>query len=155
MDAVIYTNSIWEYEMLSHILVDELPGAVVSWGVMDGRYHLEKRYDVAVVDVDGAQGMELVCRYRERFGDTLVIWITGDPYFAGVAIRTHIFDFIVRPLEEERFRETVRRIKEGDIEIWQRMPAGKTASHGCCICREDYTGGQGGTLWKRIKESFL
>lgn len=43
MDAVIYTNSIWEYEMLSHILVDELPGAVVSWGVMDGRYHLEKK----------------------------------------------------------------------------------------------------------------
>ena len=93
MDAVVFTKSRQEYGMLSGILADESPGMRVSQGSMDGHYHLEHKYDIVVVGVDGAQGMELVCAYRERFGDALVIWITDDPYFAGVAIRTHIFDF--------------------------------------------------------------
>ena len=90
MDAVVFTKSRQEYGMLSGILADESPGMRVSQGSMDGHYHLEHKYDIVVVGVDGAQGMELVCAYRERFGDALVIWITDDPYFAGVAIRTHI-----------------------------------------------------------------
>ncbi len=65
------------------------------------------------------QGMEFVWAYRERFGDALVIWITDDSCFAGVAIWTHIFDLIVRPLAESRFRETVRKLMAGKT----RMPA--------------------------------
>lgn len=83
MDAVVFTKSRQEYGMLSGILADESPGMRVSQGSMDGHYHLEHKYDIVVVGVDGAQGMELVCAYRERFGDALVIWITDDPYFAG------------------------------------------------------------------------
>ena len=49
-------------------------------------------------------------KYRELYGNTLVIWITDDPYFARVAIRTHSFDFIVRPLEGTRFREPLRSL---------------------------------------------
>lgn len=119
MDAVIYTKSIPEYEMLSGILEEESPGITVSRGVIDREYHLEREYDVVVVGINGALGMELVCKYRELYGNTLVIWITDDPYFARVAIRTHSFDFIVRPLEGTRFREPLRRIKEGDIAVWQ------------------------------------
>lgn len=89
MDAVIYTKSIPEYEMLSGILADELSDVTVSRGVIDREYHLEREYDVVVVGINGAQGMELVCKYRELYGNTLVIWITDDPYFARVAIRTH------------------------------------------------------------------
>jgi len=121
MDTLIYTKSVPEYEMLSGILAEELPGITVRQGIMDGHYHLEQRYDVVVVGVDGAQGMELVCAYRERFGDTLVVWITDDPYFAGIAIRTHIFDFIVRPFKKTRFQETVRNLKKGNADAWQRI----------------------------------
>lgn len=108
MDAIIYTEDGQEYEMLSGILMDESPGSVVKRGLLDGHYHLGERYDMVVVSVDGAQGMELVCEYRERFGSAQIIWITSDPYFAGVAIRKHIFDFIVRPVTEPRFRESVK-----------------------------------------------
>ena len=125
MDAVVFTKSRQEYGMLSGILADESPGMRVSQGSMDGHYHLEHKYDIVVVGVDGAQGMELVCAYRERFGDALVIWITDDPYFAGVAIRTHIFDFIVRPLAESRFRETVRKLMAGKTDSWQRIPTAR------------------------------
>ena len=49
MDAVIYTKSIPEYEMLSGIFADELSDVTVSRGVIDREYHLEREYDVVVV----------------------------------------------------------------------------------------------------------
>lgn len=178
MDAIIYTTDGQEYEMLSGILKEESPGLTVSRGRIDGEYHLEREYDVAVVGINGAQGMELVCKYRELYGNTLVIWITDDPYFAGLAIRTHIFDFIVRPLEGTRFREPLRRIKEGDIAVWQRITVKAPVYQGICKKagkpasdvserreiplplqgQEHFSFGKtrrNGTIWKRIREYFL
>ena len=172
MDAVIYTKSIPEYEMLSGILTDELSDVTVSRGVIDREYHLEREYDVVVVGINGALGMELVCKYRELYGNTLVIWITDDPYFAREAIRTHSFDFIVRPLEETRFREPLRRIKEGDIAVWQRWPVKAPVYQDICEGnvserreiplppqgQEHFSFGKArrnGTIWKRIKDYFL
>ena len=155
MDAVVYTTDAREYELLSGILKEESPGLTVSQGVIDGEYHLEREYDVAVVGINGAQGMELVCKYRELYGKTLVIWITDDPYFAGMAIRTHIFDFIVRPLEGRRFREALRRIREGDIAVWQRMPVKTSVDQGGCIGKGNVLERRKGTIWKRIREYFL
>lgn len=113
MDAVVFTKSVQEYEMISRIFVDELPETIVELGKLDGDCYLEHKYDIVVIDVDGALGMELVYNYREMFDSTLVIWITNDPYFAGMAVRTRILDFIVRPLVETRFRETVRKLRKG------------------------------------------
>lgn len=178
MDAIIYTTDGQEYEMLSGILEEESPGIMVSRGVIDREYHLEREYDVVVVGINGALGMELVCKYRELYGNTLVIWITDDPYFARVAIRTHSFDFIVRPLEETRFREPLRRIKEGDIAVWQRIPVKAPVYQGICKKagkpasdvserreiplppqgQEHFSFGKArrnGTIWKRIKDYFL
>ena len=55
MDAVVFTKSRQEYGMLSGILADESPGMRVSQGSMDGHYHLEHKYDIVVVGVDGGQ----------------------------------------------------------------------------------------------------
>ena len=56
--------------------------------------HLHKRYDhgydVVVVALKGAEGMEVMLAYAERFPDTNIIWITDDPFFAGIALRNHI-----------------------------------------------------------------
>ena len=180
MDAIIYTMDGQEYEMLSGILEEESPGLAVSRGVIDGEYHLEQEYDVVVVGINGAQGMELVCKYRELYGNTLVIWITDDPYFARVAIRTHSFDFIVRPFQGTRFREAIRRIKEGDIAVLQRIPVESPVYQPGCNCKkagkpasdvlerrkiplplqgqEHFSFGKtrrNGTIWKRIKDYFL
>ena len=133
MDAVINTRADRAYEKLSRIFADESPGGALTRGLLDGHFHLEKEYDVVVVDMDGALGMEIVCKYREVCGNTLVIWITDDRYFAGVAIRLHIFDFILRPLEEGRFREPLKRIKEGDIIWWQRGTVKDSIYQGGCI----------------------
>lgn len=150
MDAVIYTESGQEYEMLSGILEYKSPGIMVSRGIMDGSFHLEHEYDIAVVGVDGAFGMELVCKYREMYGNTLVVWITDDRYFAGVAIRTRVFGFIVRPLEETQFQEVARKIVEGDIAVWQRMPAKNSVYQTGCACEENVSGRKNRKIWKTV-----
>jgi len=139
---------------------------------------VETEYDVVVVGINGAEGMELVCKYRELYRNTLVVWITDDSYFAGVAIRLHIFDFIVYPLEGQRFRESLRRIREGDITVWQRGAVKNSIYQGGCICGTGQnisrdvsewgkipmktgrkippeTNGRDGTIWTRIREYFL
>ena len=123
---------------------------MVSRGIMDGSFHLEHEYDIAVVGVDGAFGMELVCKYREMYGNTLVVWITDDRYFAGVAIRTRVFGFIVRPLEETQFQEVARKIVEGDIAVWQRMPAKNSVYQTGCACEENVSGRKNRKIWKTV-----
>ena len=113
-------------------------------------FHLEHEYDIAVVGVDGAFGMELVCKYREMYGNTLVVWITDDRYFAGVAIRTRVFGFIVRPLEETQFQEVARKIVEGDIAVWQRMPAKNSVYQTGCACEENVSGRKNRKIWKTV-----
>ena len=95
----------------------------------------------------------------------------GD-WFARAAIRTHIFGFIVRPFQETRFREALKRIKEGDVAVWQRIPLKTSVYQGGCISKEKtrrkiplllqgqehFSFGKtrrNGTIWKRIKDYFL
>lgn len=155
MDALVYTMDGQEYEMLSGILKEESPGLTVSRGVVDREFHLERKYDVVVVGINGALGMELVCKYRELYGNTLVIWITDDPYFANVAIRAHIFDFIVRPFQGARFREPLKRMQAGDIAVWQKIPVKTSACQGGYNCKGNVLERRNGTIWKRIREYFL
>lgn len=60
-----------------------------------------------IIAINGALGMELITDHSKRFANALLIWITEDPYFARVAIRTHAFDFLTLPLSKERFKEAV------------------------------------------------
>ena len=64
-------------------------------------------YDLAVVALPGAEGMEAVLGIRERFPRMLVIWITDDKYFAGMAMRCHIHDFLLRPVSTRRLEEAL------------------------------------------------
>ena len=108
MDAVIYTRDGEEFETLGQILREEAGLINVYRDPLDGHRHLDHAYDIVVVALEGAEGMEVVMEHRDRHPDSQIIWITSDRYFAGVAIRKHVFDFILRPLEEERFRQSVR-----------------------------------------------
>jgi len=110
MDVVIFAECNAEYGELVDILFGVLPGLRIKREEDDGHYHFDRRYNAAIVAVNGAKGMELVREYRERYPDMPVVWITDDAYFAGTAIRSHVFDFIVRPYDTARFRETAEQL---------------------------------------------
>lgn len=107
MRAAFYTESREEYQMLSEKLLEEIPDAEIYYIEQDGYFHFWDS-DMIVVALDGARGMETVLEYSSRYPQAMIVWVTDDKYFARMAIRHHIFDFIPRPLSEERFLETVR-----------------------------------------------
>ena len=107
MRAVFYTESGEEYQMLSGKLLEEMPDAELHYMEQDGYFRFLDS-DMIVVALDGARGMETVLECSSRYPQAIIVWVTDDEYFARMAIRRHIFDFIPRPLTEERFLETVR-----------------------------------------------
>lgn len=114
MNGVIFTKSKEEYEILSQMIHDVIPCISLKHEENDERFRMTENQgcDVAIVALDGALGMEIVQEHRYRYPHAHVIWITEDKYFAGVAIRQHIFDFIVRPIPEIRLKETIKKLKE-------------------------------------------
>ena len=110
MEAVIYTKSDKEYQSLSDILEKEAELIDIYRDPLDGFCHYEHEYDLVVVALEGARGMNEVEAISGRYPDTQIIWITGDKDFASVAIRRHIHDFIVRPFTEERFAKSVKDV---------------------------------------------
>ena len=112
MDAIIYTKDDREYELIESVLKSEAVCVDVDRHVFNGHKRYDREYDLVIIAVEGAEGMEVMLEYARRFKDTKIIWITSDPFFAGVALRNHIYDFIERPYDKERLEKSVRDVIE-------------------------------------------
>ena len=110
INAIIYTRDDREYELLKSILLEEQKNAEVSRAVLDGFTHYDRQYDIAVIALEGAAGMNEALEIKERFPDTRILWVTSDEDFAQSAIRNHIYDLIKRPYEYDRLRESIRKL---------------------------------------------
>ena len=122
MNAVIYTPSDAEYNLFARILREEAPDAQIIRDPDDGHFHCESELGFVVVSVDGAKGMELAIKHREINYKTMVVWITSDRYFAAMAIRYQVFEFLTRPFDEADFRAAVKRFLAGDIHPQYKLP---------------------------------
>ena len=107
VEALVYTKDDSEYDKIKCLLETESSIIDVYRDPLNGHSYFSHEYDIVVVALNGAQGMELVLEYSRTFDDTHVIWITDDPYFAGTAIRQHIYDFIERPYDSERLKGAI------------------------------------------------
>lgn len=114
MNGVVFTESKSEYEWLARLMREIIFDISLRHEINDEHFRMTENSgcDIAVIAIDGALGMEIVQEHRYRYPNAKVIWITDDKYFAGVAIRQHIFDFIVRPVPEIRFREAIQRVAD-------------------------------------------
>ena len=109
MKALVYTKSDAEYAQIRNTLLEVSQLTDVSRDPMDGHGYYSEPYDVIVIALDGARGMNEVNEWTGRFPSSRVIWITDDKEFAGIAIQKHISDFIVRPYGSERLFESFRQ----------------------------------------------
>ena len=105
MRALIYTNSDAEYEQIRDALAGVSQLIDIKRDPMDGHGHYTEHYDIVVVALDGARGMNEVNEWTGRCPSSKVIWITDDKEFASVALQKHIHDFIVRPFDIIRLKE--------------------------------------------------
>lgn len=111
MNAVIYTEDDREFISMGTILQEEEDMRVFR-DPLDGHGHYEYAYDLVVVALEGARGMNVVFEWRNRHPESKIVWASSDADFAKTAIRWHLSGFLVRPFAEEDFRGSVRRALE-------------------------------------------
>ena len=109
MKALVYTKSDAEFAQIKDAFMDVSRLIDVSRDPLDGHGHYSDPYDVVVIALDGARGMNEVNEWAGRFPSSRVIWITDDKEFAGIAIQKHISDFIVRPFDSARLCESFQQ----------------------------------------------
>lgn len=110
MRAIIYTRDDTEYALIKELLENESTHMDVFRHPLDGHKRYDDEYDIVIVALKGAEGMEVMLEYVQRFPDTSIIWITDDPFFAGIALRNHIYDFIERPYAKDRLEQSIRDV---------------------------------------------
>ena len=122
MNAVIYTKDDKEYASMAGILKEESDRMDVFRDPLDGHGHYDYPYDMVVVALEGARGMNTVLEWTDRYPDAGIIWLTSDPDFLSVAFRRHLSEFLVRPFNEAEFRRSARNVLHGSKRYKARCP---------------------------------
>jgi len=80
--------------------------------------------DIAVLDIDmpGMNGLKLASNIREKYDNIEIIFITSYEDFVREAIELYAADYIEKPLNKERIKKTIDRIKNRNIDIGNMIP---------------------------------
>ena len=100
------------------IVSDYYTGYEIEDEAGDGASALElfaqKQYDLAIVDIamPGMNGIDLVKKIRELQYQTYVIFLTGhsDFKYAQQAIQYGVYDYILKPINEDAFIEVLNKL---------------------------------------------
>jgi DNA-binding LytR/AlgR family response regulator len=96
-------------------LAEAWPELVISGEAGDGEAALrlieEKRPDIAFLDIQmpGISGIEVA---RKIAGACVVVFITAHNKYAVEAFESEALDYVLKPVTEERLKNTVKRLKE-------------------------------------------
>lgn len=116
MDIAIIEDSGQELSLLERYLQTYLSNRQV-YRVIDtytsGDAFLEnwptKSYDLVFLDIlmDGVSGIEVARKIRETDSECLLIFISSSKEYALQGFEVRAFDYLLKPLSEERFRKTM------------------------------------------------
>lgn len=73
-----------------------------------------KQFDIVFLDIqmDGMNGIETARRLREEQGDIVLIFVTGNREYVFDAIDLYAFHYLLKPVDESKFREVLVRATE-------------------------------------------
>ena len=114
MQILVVEDDEFSVQMLLERLEDsELDGQItVAYSLKDSKkLLLENNYDLIFLDVHLQDGKstELI---NEMPPNQKIIFITGDPNYAIRAFEYNALDYIVKPINAERFKKSISRIKK-------------------------------------------
>lgn len=74
----------------------------------------EQKPDLALLDIElpDMKGIELAEELKKVNSDLYVVYITGHREYSLDAFRLYAFDYILKPIDKERVKTTIRRIKQ-------------------------------------------
>lgn len=89
------------------------------YGTGDSLLASRTKFDIIFLDIqmDGTNGIETAKILRERDGEVILIFITGIREYVFDAFDVAAFHYLLKPMEEQKFRQVFRRAME---EVGQR-----------------------------------
>jgi len=89
----------------------------------------ERKPDLALLDIQlpDMKGIELAEKLRELKPDLYIVFITAHKEYSQEAFRLYAYDYILKPIDRERVKTTIRRIQQ-TMEAPEKVLA-KLASH--------------------------
>ncbi len=114
MKAIVYTADDAEFARIARVLQNRDCFMEIVSAPMDGHKYYDRPYDIAIVALEGAEGMEVVMEYRQRFSGCHVIWITSDEHFAATALRMKVNDFLKRPFDDRELDRSICAAVQND-----------------------------------------
>ena len=99
-------------EQIKELVEKEMPGVCAGlYETGDELLAAGKQLDIVFLDIqmEGTDGIETAKKLRERDEDTILIFITGIREYVFQAFDVAAFHYLLKPIEEEKFREVFRR----------------------------------------------
>jgi len=97
-----------EYELPGEIaLVTDSAAEALQFSQTPGELRL---YFLDINMESATEGLELADKIRQRDADAYIVYITAHAEYSIAGYRTKTFDFLLKPLNAEMIRETVRRV---------------------------------------------
>lgn len=96
----------------------ELPGVEVAGEAASGEEALvkarEAEPDVILLDIDmpDMDGLAVARRLAEEREEVYLVFVTAYPEYALEAFEVYAYDYILKPIDEDRVKRTIQRIQE-------------------------------------------
>lgn len=107
MNVLVDSRRLFEYLHLRRV-AEAWAGAQVYRAPLLGRRRLERHYDVIVSARSDAENLATAERWRNNWGLTFLILIMDSEDRRFEAMNCHVFDYLMRPLDEECFVRALR-----------------------------------------------
>ena len=99
-------------EQIKELAEKEMPDVCAGlYETGDALLAAGKQFGIVFLDIqmEGTDGIETAKRLRQRDEDTILIFITGIREYVFEAFDVAAFHYLLKPIEEEKFREVFRR----------------------------------------------
>lgn len=107
MNVLIDTRNPIEYLRLRRV-AEAQEGIHAFRAPLFGHDKLQRHYDVIVSARGDEQNMALARRWKSAWGDTFIILVMDSERLRINAMQFHVYDYLTRPLDEERFARSLR-----------------------------------------------
>lgn len=112
-------------EHICTLIEEQQPGSrIEAYATGEGLLASGKQFDIVFLDIqmEGMNGIETARNLRGRQGDTILIFITGIKEYVFDALDLYAFQYLLKPIDEEKFTEVLERaVREAARKKERRM----------------------------------
>ena len=112
MDIAVVDDEKTIREHISALVEEQQPGnCIVAYATGEELLASGKRFDIVFLDIqmEGMNGIEAARNLREQQGDTVLIFITGIKEYVFDALDLYAFQYLLKPIDEDKFAEVLQR----------------------------------------------